>query len=163
MDLGAPDQLQAEFEGMIQRAKERDPEIKVQGVYVQHMVRGVVELITGVVRDSQFGPLVMAGRGGTEVEMKRDVAFEIAPLSAKRAKDLLDRTSAGKLLAGFRGAPPADSAAAIHAILRLSQIVVDFPEIQEIEVNPLIVMKQGEGVSAVDARVRVAEYHTLGY
>lgn len=163
LDLGAPDQLQAEFEGMIQRAKERDPEIKVQGVYVQHMVRGVVELITGVVRDSQFGPLVMAGRGGTEVEMKRDVAFEIAPLSAKRAKDLLDRTSAGKLLAGFRGAPPADSAAAIHAILRLSQIVVDFPEIQEIEVNPLIVMKQGEGVSAVDARVRVAECHTLGY
>ena len=89
---------------MIQSARERDPRINVAGVYVQQMVKGAVELIVGVVRDPQFGPLVMAGAGGTEVEMKRDVAFELAPLSTKQAKDLLDRTSAGRLLAGFRGA-----------------------------------------------------------
>lgn len=159
--IGGAEQLRVEFEGMIQRAKERDAGITIEGVYVQSMVRGAVELIIGVVRDPQFGPVVMAGRGGTEVEMQRDVAFEIAPLSVERAKELLDRTSAGKLLAGFRGAPPADSAAAIHAILRLSQMVVDFPEIQEIEVNPLIVMKQGEGAAAVDARVRVADAKRL--
>jgi acyl-CoA synthetase (NDP forming) len=120
-------------------------------------VKGVVELIIGVVRDPQFGPLVMVGTGGTQVEVKGDVAFELAPLSAKQARELLDRTSAGKLLAGFRGAPPSDSAAAIDAILRVSQIAMDYPEIQEIEINPLVVMKQGEGATAVDARVRVAE------
>lgn len=157
LNIAGPDQLRGEFEAMMQRAKDRDHETKVQGIYVQQMVKGAVELIIGVVRDPQFGPLVMVGRGGTEVEMKRDVAFDLAPLSAKRAQDLLDRTSAGKLLAGFRGASPADSAAAIHAILRLSQIAVDCPEVQEIEVNPLIVMRQGEGVAAVDARVRVTE------
>jgi acetyltransferase len=129
---------------------------QVQGAYVQRMVKGQAELLVGVTRDPQFGPLVGVGIGGTQVELKRDVAFDLAPLSEKLAGDLLDRTSAGKLLAGFRGAPPADRAAAVDVILRLSQIAIDWPQIQEIEVNPLIVMGQGEGAVAVDARVRVA-------
>jgi len=158
LNISTPEHLRAEFEVMIERAKEHDHSINVQGVYVQQMLNGGAELIVGVVRDPQFGPMVMAGRGGTQVELERDVAFELAPISMREAQELLDRTSAGRLLQGFRGAPPADRAAAIDAILRLSQAAIDYPEIQEIEVNPLIVMQQGGGAYAVDARVRLGSH-----
>jgi acetyltransferase len=158
LNIETPEQLRAEFGAMMQRG------VNPEAVYVQRMAKGVAELIVGVVRDPQFGPLVMAGTGGTEVELKRDVAFELAPLSARQAAGLLDRTAAGKLLAGFRGRPPADRAAVVDTILRLAQIALDWPEVQEIEINPLIVAEAaqaagkseaGAGV-AVDARVRVA-------
>jgi acetyltransferase len=139
----------------MRRVAERDPAAVVQGGYVQQMLKGGIELIAGVVRDPQFGPLVMAGAGGTQVEVTRDVAFDLAPLSAHQARGLLDQTSAGKLLAGFRGTPPADSDAAVDVIVRLAQIMLDLPEIAEIEVNPLMVMTRGEGAAAVDARVRL--------
>ncbi len=162
LNIQTPEQLRAEFEAMMQRIKQRAPGLTLlQGAYVQHMVKGVGELIVGVVRDAQFGPLVMAGIGGTQVELKRDVAFELAPLSAKQADDLLDRTAAGRLLAGFRGAPPADRAAVVDVILRLSQLALDWPEIQEMEINPLVVMERDRGVSAVDARIRVVGLESI--
>jgi acetyl coenzyme A synthetase (ADP forming)-like protein len=156
LHIETPEQLRREFAALLARVKERAPELLVQGVTVQHMVAAGAELIVGVVRDAQFGLLVMAGLGGTSVELQRAVAFELAPLSAGQAADLLDRTAAGTLLAGFRGAPPADRAAAVDAIRRLAQLARDCPAIQEIEINPLIVGEQGAGVIAVDARVRVA-------
>jgi acetyltransferase len=155
LNIQAPEQLRAEYEGMV--APWLTPGTvgdEPPAVYVQRMVKGLSELIVGVVRDSQFGPLVMAGVGGIEVELKRDVAFELAPLTARQANDLLDRTVVGKLLAGFRGKPAADRAAVVEAILRLSQIALDDPDVSEIEINPLIVME--EGAVAVDARVRLA-------
>jgi acetyltransferase len=155
LNVKGPEELRAEFAAMLQRVRERAPEVRASGVYLQKMLKGAVELIIGVVRDSQFGPLVMAGTGGTGVEVRGDVAFELAPLTTREAHDLLDRTSAGKLLGGFRGAAPADRAAAVDVILRLSQIALDWPGIEEIEVNPLIVMGEGDGAAAVDARVRV--------
>jgi len=99
---------------------------------------------------------VMAGLGGTHVELQRDVAFELAPLTREQANDLLDRTAAGRLLGGFRGAPPADREAVVDTILRLAQIALDWPLIAEIEINPLIVQAEGGGAVAVDARVRLA-------
>jgi len=154
LDIRTPGQLRTEFEAMMQRVDGSG--IRDQAVYVQRMAKGAAELIVGVTRDPQFGPLVMAGTGGIQVELKRDVAFELAPLSAKQAEEMLDRTSAGKLLAGFRGSPACDRASAVDVILRLSQIALDCPEVQEIEINPLIVMEQGEGAVAIDARVRLA-------
>lgn len=156
LDVETPDELREAFEAMIARVVERAPKANIQGAFVQHMVKGQVELIVGVVRDPQFGPLVMAGSGGTHVELTRDVTFELAPLSARQADEMLDRTAAGKLLGGYRGAPPADRKAVVDVILRLAQIAVDWPEISEIEINPLIVMAKGGGASAVDARVRLA-------
>ena len=147
--------MRAEFAALLQRVEERAPGLPVQGVTVQRMAQGA-ELIVGVVRDAQFGPLLMAGLGGTAVELQRAVAFELAPLSAEQAGDLLDRTAAGRLLAGFRGAPPADRAAVVDVILRLARLVCDCPEIQEVEINPLVVMPAGQGAVAVDVRVRVA-------
>ncbi|MCB9455252.1 MAG: acetate--CoA ligase family protein [Anaerolineaceae bacterium] len=122
------------------------------GVQVQAMISGEAEIIVGVVRDPQFGPLVMAGLGGTQVELLGDTAFELAPLSAAEASAMLDRTAAGKVLAGYRGKAPADRDAVIQAILALAQIALDWPQIAEIEINPLIVRQQG--AVAVDARVR---------
>src|SRR5574341_1196666 len=156
LDIQTPEQLRTEFEAMMQRVKQHASGLTIlEGAYVQHMVRGGVELIVGMVRDPQFGPLVMAGVGGTQVELRREVAFELAPLSAAQADDLLDRTAAGKLLDGFRGSPPADRAAVVNVILRLSQIALDWPEIHEMEINPLVVMPRDQGASAVDARICV--------
>ncbi len=157
VNIRTPDELRGAFSAMMQRVRERMPSLSViEGMYVQHMVESGVELIVGVVRDPQFGPLVMAGLGGTHVELQRDVAFELAPLTREQANDLLDRTAAGRLLGGFRGAPPADREAVVDAILRLAQIALDWPLIAEIEINPLIVQAEGGGAVAVDARVRLA-------
>lgn len=157
LNIATPRQLQKAFRTLVKQASKRAPGIEIKGVYVQRMIRGETELIVGVVRDPQFGPLVMAGIGGTEVELKRDVTFELAPLTREQAEDMLDQTGAGRLLAGFRGSPPADRAAVVDAILHLAQIALDFPQITEIEINPLIVMQAGEGVRAVDARVKLDE------
>jgi acetyltransferase len=149
-------EVRAAFAALVKKTTPRLPgSARVKGAYVQRMVKGETELIVGVVRDAQFGPLVMAGIGGTQVELKRDVTFELAPLSRRQADAMLDRTGAGSLLQGFRGSTPADRQAAVEVILQLAQIALDFPQIAEIEVNPLIVMPAGEGTWAVDARVRL--------
>lgn len=122
-------------------------------LYVQQMVNGDVEVIVGVVRDPQFGPLVMVGAGGTYVELLADTAFELAPVTAAQAAAMLERTALGKLLAGYRGKPPLDRQAVIAVITALAQLALDNPSIQEIEINPLMVATNG--VYAVDTRVRV--------
>jgi acetyltransferase len=128
---------------------------QIKGVLVQQMVCGGRELIVGAVRDPQFGPLVMAGTGGTQVELVHDVAFDLAPLSHSAASTLFDQTAAGKLLAGFRGTEPADREAAVDVLLRLASIMVEHPQVIEIEINPLLVLSHGEGAFAVDTRVRI--------
>lgn len=155
LNITTPRQLQKTFKSLIKQASKNAPEATIRGVYVQHMIRGEAEIIVGVVRDPQFGPLVMAGIGGIEVELKRDVAFELAPLTRQQAENMLDRTGAGRLLAGFRGSPPGDRTAVVDTILKLAQIALDFPQVAEIEVNPLIALRAGEGVRAVDARVKL--------
>ncbi|HPV08893.1 MAG TPA: acetate--CoA ligase family protein, partial [Aggregatilineales bacterium] len=148
--------LRAAFDQIMSSCRAYDAKADIRGVLVTPMARRGTEVIVGVVRDPQFGPLVMAGLGGTHVELQRDVAFELAPLTREQANDLLDRTAAGRLLGGFRGAPPADREAVVDTILRLAQIALDWPLIAEIEINPLIVQAEGGGAVAVDARVRLA-------
>jgi len=156
VNLGSAREVRAAFKDMVKRASKILPqEAHIKGAYVQQMVSGEAELIVGVVRDPQFGPLVMAGIGGTQVELKRDVAFALAPLTRLEAEAMLDRTAAGKLLAGFRGQAAGDRAAVVDTILQLAQIALDFPSVTEIEINPLIVRGNGDGVWAVDARVRL--------
>ena len=155
LNVRTPAEVRAAVADLLARVAGRAGLGHVQGVTVQHMVPAGVELIVGVVRDPQFGPLVMAGLGGTAVELRREVAFDLAPLTPAQADELLDRTAAGRLLAGFRGAPPADRAAVTATIGRLAQLALDWPEIAEIEINPLIAGPAGAGASAVDARVRL--------
>lgn len=155
LNITTPRQLQKAFKSLIKQASKHAPEATIRGIYVQHMIHGEAEIIVGAVRDPQFGPLVMAGIGGVEVELKRDVTFELAPLTRQQAEHMLNRTGAGRLLSGFRGAPRGDREAVVDTILKLAQIALDFPQVTEIEVNPLIVMRAGEGVRAVDARVKL--------
>jgi acetyltransferase len=133
--------------------REARPDARINGVQVQKMLGAGQEVILGMVRDPQFGPLMMFGSGGVEVEGLKDVAFSLAPLSVQEAGRMLDSTWAGRKLAGFRNLAPADRSAVIDALVRLAQLAMDFPQIQEIEVNPLRVMAEGAWV--IDARARV--------
>jgi acetyltransferase len=130
---------------------------RMEGVYVQQMIQAQAEVIVGTVRDPQFGPLAMVGSGGTLVELMGDVAFELAPLTRYQANAMLDRTATGRLLSGYRGQHPADREAVIDVLLRLAQITQDWSAIEEIEINPLMVMPAGRGAYAIDVRVRLHE------
>jgi acetyltransferase len=137
------------------RPKESHPEARIMGALVQPMVGAGQEVIIGVVRDPQFGPLVMFGLGGVEVEGVGDVAFALAPLTRSDAEGLLKETWAGRRLDGFRDLPPADREAVVEAILRMSQLAMELPQVMEVEINPLRVLQQGQGAVALDIRMRV--------
>jgi acetyl coenzyme A synthetase (ADP forming)-like protein len=126
---------------------------RVDGVVVQRMVRGGRETIAGVTRDRLFGPLVMFGLGGILVEAVRDVVFRLAPLGTCDATDMVAGIRGAAILSGIRGEPPADRDALVDAVRRVAQLAVDFPEIEEMDVNPLLAFEHG--ATAVDARVRI--------
>jgi acyl-CoA synthetase (NDP forming) len=119
------------------------------GVVVQQMVRDGVEAIVGVTHDPSFGPLVMFGLGGVYVELLHDVVFRIHPLTDQDACSMVHEVRGFKLLEGYRGAPPE------QVLLRVSQLLEDHPEIVEMDLNPLKVLRPGHGCIAVDARVAV--------
>ena len=99
--------------------------------------------------------MVMFGSGGTEVEGLKDVAFALAPITSVEAEYLLDSTWAGRKLLGFRNLPPADRPSVVDALSRLAQLAADFPELSEVEINPLRVLSVGQGAIALDARARL--------
>lgn len=118
---------------------------------VQRMAPAGVEVVIGAYRDPQFGPLVMFGLGGLYVEVLRDVAFRLAPLSRAEAEEMVAGTAAGQLLTGVRGRPPQDVDAVVDAICRIGWLMADFPSIAEVDLNPLIVGEKGAW--AVDVRI----------
>ncbi len=132
------------------------PDARITGVHVQRMFPKGQEVIIGGLQDPLFGPLVMFGSGGVEVEGLKDVAFALAPLPLEEAERLLDKTWAGRKLDGYRNLPPADRGAVLDVLMRLAQLVADQPELEEIEINPLLVLPQGEGAYALDVRGRYA-------
>jgi acetyltransferase len=142
------DEVTAVFEELSPLAGEQG------AILVQQMIGGGQEVIAGVTRDAQFGPLLMFGSGGVEVEGLEDVAFALAPLTESEARYLLRETWAGRKLAGYRNIPAADETAVIEVLTRLGQLAADFPQLAEIEINPLIVLE--EGAVAVDGRARRA-------
>jgi acetyltransferase len=153
--LSSQAEISQVFGDIREAAAAAHPQARLLGVVVQPMIGPGQEVIIGVVRDEQFGPLVMFGAGGVEVESVRDVAFELAPLSRVEAEGMIDSTYAGRRLRGNRAVPPADREAVVDALLRLAQMAVDQPEIAEIEVNPLRVFEAGKGATALDVRLRI--------
>jgi acetate---CoA ligase (ADP-forming) len=141
----------AAWKSLVGAERNAVPRQIVRGVVVQHMHAGAVELIVGANRDPVFGPLIMFGTGGTFVEVVRDVAFRVAPLKRIDARDLIESIRAQKVLDGFRGGPAVDRDALIQILLRVSRLLIDFPEISELDLNPLLAGPTG--VVAVDARV----------
>ncbi len=135
------------------RARKYGRDATIWGVLVQEQVRKGREVLVGVSRDVQFGPLVAVGLGGVYVEVLQDIAFRLAPLTRQEVTEQIRSIRSYPLLRGVRGDPPADIAALEEVILRIAQLVTDFPEIVEMDINPLIVYNQGEGATVVDARI----------
>ena len=156
LNLQDPDSVRRAFDEVVAAGRTAAPTATTHGVYVQQMILIGQEVIVGAVQDAQFGPLVMFGSGGIEVEGLRDVEFALAPVTPGEAEGLLARTWAGRRLDGFRNMPPADRAAALDVIRRLGQLAADFPQLAEIELNPVRVLPGSGGACAVDARARLA-------
>jgi acetate---CoA ligase (ADP-forming) len=131
--------------------------VKIWGVLIQEMVRNGKETILGMKRDPHFGPLLMFGLGGIYVEVFRDVVFRMAPIRELGARNMIEGIKGVRLLKGFRGEPPSDVEAIAESLERLSQLVTDFPEIEEMDINPLIVLTAGSGARVVDARILIGE------
>jgi acyl-CoA synthetase (NDP forming) len=122
-------------------------------VIVQQMVKGGTELLAGIVQDPTFGPLVAFGPGGVLAELIGEAGFRIAPLTDVDAEELLQQEKTALLVAGYRGAPPSDTAALTDLIHRLSKLAEDLPEVAELDLNP--VLAGPDGCVVVDARARV--------
>ena len=152
LDLRTGDEVASAFEAMAPNLRRRDPGARF---YVQSMVRGGVEVILGAVTDPAYGPILMLGLGGTEVEVLRDVAYALCPVTDKEAERLILSIRGAALLTGFRGAEPVDLKALARWIGRLSQLLTDHPEIQEVDLNPLIVNPPGRTAGIVDARISI--------
>ncbi|NIS82665.1 MAG: CoA-binding protein [Anaerolineales bacterium] len=159
LGVDGPEAVSREFPLLVERSRKAVPEADIQGVVVQPLIQEGQEVILGMVRDEQFGPLVMFGSGGVEVEALRDVAFELAPLSRYEAEEMLARTWAGRRLEGFRNLPAVDRDAVIDALLRISRLALDLTEVAEVEINPLRVFLGEGGVLALDVRLRVNGNH----
>ncbi len=157
LNIRDADQVRDSFDLLVYRAQRYMADARIWGVLVQEMVSRGKEIIIGVNRDPQFGPLLMFGLGGIYVEVLKDVTFRIAPLSRREASEMMNEIRSYHLLRGVRGEKPADLEAIIDTILRVSQLVTDFPEIVEMDINPLTVHEEGRGAVAVDMRFVLKE------
>jgi acetate---CoA ligase (ADP-forming) len=153
LDVTSLEQLQHEYNGMLKRIRAAQPQARLLGVHIQPMLPTGQDVILGVVQDLQFGPMAMFGSGGVEVEGLRDIAFGIGPLNDQEADSMMASTWAGRKLHGFRSLAAVDIPAVRTALIRLAQLAVDFPQLAEIEINPLRAMQQG--VYALDVRIRL--------
>jgi len=142
------------FESLLSNARKHRPDADVQGVLVGPMARKGVEIIVGTMTDDTFGPMVMVGLGGITTELFRDVIYRPAPVSVEEAGAMLDGLKAAPLLNGFRGAAKTDVAALSQLIADISVLAARHAgEIAEIELNPVLVHPEGQGVTIVDALV----------
>ncbi len=142
------------FDLIVYRAQRYVPEARIWGCLVQEMVSmDGIEVLVGMSRDPQFGPLVTFGLGGVLVEVLKDVTFRVAPFGKQDAYEMLEEIRAASLLRGVRGRPPADTDALAETLLRINQLVTDFPEVVEMDINPLMVYEKGRGVIVLDMRL----------
>jgi acetyl coenzyme A synthetase (ADP forming)-like protein len=137
---------------IMERVKSSTPNARIEGMHVQRQIEHGQEVIIGMVRDPQFGPLMMFGSGGVEVEGLKDVAFALAPLNQAEAESMIRKTWAGRKLKGFRNVAPADKASVTDILIKLSQLAVENESIEEIEINPLRVLDKG--AVALDVRMK---------
>jgi acetyl coenzyme A synthetase (ADP forming)-like protein len=157
LNIRSADQVRDFYDLHIYRAERYMADARIWGVLVQEMAASGKETIIGVNRDPQFGPLLMFGLGGIYVEVLKDVTFRIAPVSQREAREMINEIRSYHLLRGVRGEKPSDLDAIVDTILRVSQMVTDFPEIVEMDINPLTVYEEGKGALAVDMRFVLEE------
>lgn len=157
LNLNNAQDVRAAYEDMMENIPKMEPEADLEGVQLQKMLSGGTEVIIGMIQDPTFGSMLMFGLGGIYVEVLEDVEFAIAPVNESEAKDMVKKIKTHELLEGTRGDKPKDIDSIVDIILRISQLVCDFPEINEFEINPLMVFDEGDGALAVDMRAILKE------
>jgi acyl-CoA synthetase (NDP forming) len=145
----------AAFEEILANVKKAMPDAGITGIAVQHMAPDGIEVIIGMTTDPQFGPVLMFGLGGIMVEVLKDVSFRVVPLAERDAAQMIDEIKGKAILDGVRGQPPADKASIRRAILKVSEFVEGNPDVQELDLNPMLVYR--DGAIAVDARIVITE------
>jgi acetyltransferase len=153
VNLDGAEAVRDAFDLMMMRIQRRMPEATLHGAYVERMAPRGREVIMGMTRDPQFGPMLMFGLGGIFVEVMKDVTFHLAPITAEEATQMLRATRSYALLEGVRGEAGVDLDAIAEGIQRMSQLVTDFPEIVELDINPYIVGPPGRDAFVADARM----------
>jgi acetate---CoA ligase (ADP-forming) len=156
LGLDSPDAVAAAIDDLRERLRAQDLEQHAQNFLVQEMIDEGIEMVVGVTHDPSFGPIVLTGAGGTLVELLRDVSVRITPLTDHDVDDMLDQLRMAPLLRGYRGAPPADAAALKDLLHRINAMVEDLPEVVELDLNPVFVRPDGQGVVAADVRMKLA-------
>ena len=157
LNLKSPDEVRKAFQEMIDTVKQHNPQARIEGVTIQQMVADFYyELIIGSKKDQTLGPVIIFGQGGIEAEFFKDIAIGLPPLNQKLARMLIERTNIyDMLLKGFRKKPPVNLRLLDETLIRLSNMIVDFPEIKELDINPLVI--SGDDVIALDARIVIDE------
>lgn len=155
LDIRDPEAAAEAYRQVTTLPLESVPGAKIEGALLQKMLPDGQEVIAGAVRDIQFGPLLMFGSGGVEVEALGDVAFSLTPVERGEISAVLDETWAGRKLAGYRGSPPCDRGAVVDVLARIGRLMEDFPELSELEINPLRIFPGKSGAVALDLRARV--------
>lgn len=153
-------ELELAWEQLLADVKIHQPEAMIEGVLLQKMIKEGVEVIMGVDYNPDFGHLLMFGLGGTFVEVLKDVTFRMAPITPADAGEMINGIRTVKMLEGYRGMPARDKAALSQYLLQLSQLVTDFPEIAEIDLNPIFALE--EGACVADARIILAAPSSSG-
>lgn len=151
LGLGTAKEVRAAFKEILEAARRADPDATIDGVSVQQMAEPGIEVIVGMTTDAQFGPVLMFGLGGVLVEVLKDVAFRVVPITPRDAKQMVRDIQAFPLLQGYRGQEPADVKALERLLLKLSKFIEKQPDIAELDLNP--VFAYPKGAVAVDARV----------
>ena len=150
--VSSDDQLKREYESLIKRVKEKAPQAKIAGISVQKMLEKIdYELILGSKKDKDFGSVIIFGMGGTEAEILKDFSIGLPPLNQTLARRLMEETKVYKMIQGYRGRPPADIKQLEQILTSFSSLIIDFPEISEIDINPLAI-SDGKAY-ALDARI----------
>lgn len=155
LDLADEQAVRNSFEAIRARFAQMNKLEAMEGVLVQPMLSGGVEVMIGMTRDPLFGPLIAFGLGGIHVEILGDVQFRVAPLTGRDATEMVRTIKGYRLLTGYRGQPAVDLKAIEEVLLRVSQLVEAIPQINEIDLNPVFALPEGQGCQIVDARIRI--------
>ncbi len=155
VNLTNDDETRNGFRTIMENAKKYDINAEIKGVLIVEMVKGGKEMIIGSKLEPGMGPVVMLGMGGIYVEILKDVTFRLAPLTDQEANDMISSIKTKKLLDGVRGEEPSDINKLSECIQRLSQLVSDFKEIKELDMNPVLVMEKGQGCKILDVRIGI--------
>lgn len=151
LDLKNSDEVKNAFNKIIDNVNNYNSSATILGVLVQEMAEPSTEVIVGAIKDPQFGQTLMFGLGGIFVEILKDVTFRVAPISKEEAHEMISEVKAYPLLKGYRNKPPVDTDSLAELIVKTSNLIIENPQIKELDLNPVIVYKKG--VKVVDARI----------